>query len=86
MQGGEIISLHRLRMRPHVFHLDLNYRIDLPDEDIRTLLFSHKSGIDSIQTLLLYDQLRDAIRNDKAFLEFREHPITHFPYAIPDVL
>jgi phosphatidylinositol-bisphosphatase len=58
---------------------DLNYRLDLPDGDIRKLLFSHVSGIDSIQTLLLYDQLRTAIRSNKAFAGFTEHPIAHIP-------
>ncbi|KAF8558670.1 DNase I-like protein [Imleria badia] len=57
----------------------LNYRLELTDGDIRKLLFSHVSGIDSIQTLLLYDQLRAAIRSNMAFSGFTEHPITHIP-------
>ncbi|KAH0831235.1 DNase I-like protein [Lanmaoa asiatica] len=57
----------------------LNYRLDLPDGDVRELLFLHALGIDSIQTLLLYDQLRAAIRSNKAFSGFTEHPITHIP-------
>ncbi|KAG6380241.1 Endonuclease/exonuclease/phosphatase [Boletus reticuloceps] len=57
----------------------LNYRLDLPDGDTRKLLFSHTSGIDGIQTLLLYDQLRAAIRSNNAFSDFTEHPITHLP-------
>lgn len=69
-------------MEPHTFGLDLNYRLDLTDGDIRNLLFSHVSGIDSIQTLLLYDQLRTAIRSNKAFSGFTEHHITHIPYVI----
>ena len=68
-------------MGPHTVHLDLNYRLDLPDGDIRKLLSSHVSGIDSIQTLLLYDQLGTAIRSNRAFTGFIEHPITHIPYA-----
>ncbi|KAF8128623.1 DNase I-like protein [Boletus edulis] len=57
----------------------LNYRLDLPDRDTRELLFSHTSGIDGIQTLLLYDQLRATIRSNNAFSDFTEHPITHLP-------
>lgn len=65
------------------FCLDLNYRLDLPDGDIRKLLFSHVSGVDTgIQTLLLYDQLRAAMQNNKAFTGFSEHHITHIPYVI----
>lgn len=69
-------------MGSHTCGLDLNYRLDLPDEDIRKLLLSHESGIDSIQTLLLYDQLRAAMRSNKAFGGFKEHHITYFPYVI----
>ncbi|KIK80565.1 hypothetical protein PAXRUDRAFT_765418 [Paxillus rubicundulus Ve08.2h10] len=49
----------------------LNYRLDLPDNDIRILLSSHVSGIESIQSLLAHDQA--------TFTGFTEHPITHIP-------
>ncbi|KAF9224893.1 DNase I-like protein [Gyrodon lividus] len=59
--------------------VDLNYRLDLPDGDIRTLLSSHISGIEGIQSLLTHDQLNVAVRTRKAFSGFKEHAITHFP-------
>ncbi|KAG8216106.1 hypothetical protein J3R82DRAFT_8109 [Butyriboletus roseoflavus] len=51
--GGEVFH-HRQRIGLDMLVSDLNYRLDLPDGDIRDLLLSHVSGIDSIQTLLLF--------------------------------
>ncbi|GLB39715.1 putative inositol polyphosphate phosphatase, catalytic domain homologues [Lyophyllum shimeji] len=57
---------------------DLNYRLDLPDTDVREILSSPawegKPG-----TLLRYDQLKKAIRTGRAFSGFNENPITHLP-------
>ncbi|CCL99367.1 uncharacterized protein FIBRA_01385 [Fibroporia radiculosa] len=59
---------------------DLNYRINLPDIDIRQLLRSQSESRDLDWKILLgYDQLRLAMRTNKAFELFSEHPITHPP-------
>ncbi|KAG6337006.1 hypothetical protein ID866_2066 [Astraeus odoratus] len=58
---------------------DLNYRIDLSDTDIRAMLASSKDGDDSVQYLVAYDQLRNAMLARKAFSGFVEHPITYLP-------
>ncbi|TFK75551.1 DNase I-like protein [Pluteus cervinus] len=55
----------------------LNYRLDLPDQDVRDILDSQYE--DKLETLLKYDQLRKAIRTKKAFEGFLEHSITHLP-------
>ncbi|KAF9238067.1 DNase I-like protein [Melanogaster broomeanus] len=61
-----------------VFDVDLNYRLDLPDGDVRTLLSWHVSGIENIHNLLVHDQAT-AIRMKKAFAGFTEYPITYIP-------
>ncbi|KAG2754311.1 DNase I-like protein [Suillus brevipes Sb2] len=58
--------------------VDLNYRIDIADGDVRELLAS-SPGTDNIPILLKYDQLKTAIASGKAFAEFSEHAITHMP-------
>lgn len=57
---------------------DLNYRIDLSDSDVRTILAS-KHWTNRLETLYKYDQLRTAISNRRAFEPFSEFPITHVP-------
>ncbi|KAL1692679.1 hypothetical protein GGG16DRAFT_50999 [Schizophyllum commune] len=57
---------------------DLNYRIDLSDSDVRTILAS-KHWTNRLETLYKYDQLRTAISNRRAFEPFAEFPITHVP-------
>ncbi|KAG7095842.1 hypothetical protein E1B28_006537 [Marasmius oreades] len=57
---------------------DLNYRIDLPDSDVRAILASEHWD-NKFNALLKYDQLKNAIRNKKAFDLFSEHPIAHLP-------
>ncbi|KAI5833874.1 DNase I-like protein [Schizophyllum commune Tattone D] len=57
---------------------DLNYRIDLSDSDVRTILAS-KHWTNRLETLYKYDQLRTAISNQRAFEPFAEFPITHVP-------
>ncbi|ETW77518.1 hypothetical protein HETIRDRAFT_105366 [Heterobasidion irregulare TC 32-1] len=52
----------------------LNYRINLPDEDVRTTLVSEPSAI---STMASFDQLSQSMRTKKAFNGFTEHPI-HF--------
>ncbi|KIJ16415.1 hypothetical protein PAXINDRAFT_132353 [Paxillus involutus ATCC 200175] len=83
---GDTYSIYQSDVLFWMVHL--NYRLDLPDGDIRALLSSHVSGIESIQSLLAHDQasliynsflLNVAIRTGKAFTGFTEHPITHIP-------
>ncbi|KDQ56675.1 hypothetical protein JAAARDRAFT_194649 [Jaapia argillacea MUCL 33604] len=57
---------------------DLNYRIDLSDGDIRTLLGSHLRE-QNFQILLRSDQLNTAIRRGEAFEGFKEANISHLP-------
>ncbi|THV02214.1 DNase I-like protein [Dendrothele bispora CBS 962.96] len=57
---------------------DLNYRIDLPDQEVRTLL-SSEHWSDHGKYLLKYDQLKNSIENKHAFDMFSEHEITHLP-------
>ncbi|KAF8581126.1 DNase I-like protein [Ramaria rubella] len=58
--------------------VDLNYRIDLPDEEVRTFLSSEPHGHEN-QTLLEYDQLRMSMRRQRAFIDFKEHDINFLP-------
>ncbi|KAJ6625186.1 DNase I-like protein [Mycena sp. CBHHK59/15] len=58
---------------------DLNYRIDVPDADVRTILASEECNDKKFETLLQYDQLKSAMRMKKAFDVFSEAPITHLP-------
>ncbi|KAJ7620458.1 DNase I-like protein [Roridomyces roridus] len=60
---------------------DLNYRIDAPDVDVRTILGSKKEwGEDGrFDVLLRYDQLKAAMRTKKAFDMFEEGRIEHLP-------
>ncbi|KAF8843428.1 DNase I-like protein [Paxillus ammoniavirescens] len=74
---GDVYSIYQSDIL--FWMVDLNYRLDLPDGDIRALLSSHVSGIESIQSLMAHDQLNIAIRTGKAFTGFSEHPITHIP-------
>ncbi|KAJ7243583.1 Endonuclease/exonuclease/phosphatase [Mycena haematopus] len=57
----------------------LNYRLDLADADIRTILSSDEWAESRYETLLRYDQLKSAVRANKAFDMFSEGPITHLP-------
>ncbi|KIK67887.1 hypothetical protein GYMLUDRAFT_155419 [Collybiopsis luxurians FD-317 M1] len=58
--------------------VNLNYRINLPDADVRELLRS-ETWKNSLDILLQYDQLRTAMRNKKAFDIFFEHNVRHLP-------
>ncbi|KAF7329209.1 DNase I-like protein [Mycena kentingensis (nom. inval.)] len=58
---------------------DLNYRIDAPDADVRTVLASDDWEDGRFEALLQYDQLKAAMRDKKAFNTFEEGKITHFP-------
>ncbi|KAK0459184.1 DNase I-like protein [Desarmillaria tabescens] len=58
---------------------DLNYRIDLPDLDVRAILLEKCWEGSRFETLLPYDQLKNAICSQKAFDVFTEFPITHRP-------
>jgi inositol polyphosphate 5-phosphatase INPP5B/F len=65
---------------------DLNYRIDLPDAQIRSLLQtantheeSSSLGAESFALLQKHDQLKKAQRDQKAFVGFEEAPITFMP-------
>ncbi|VDB96528.1 unnamed protein product [Peniophora sp. CBMAI 1063] len=57
---------------------DLNYRIDLPSADIRTILRTHPVH-EASTTLQKFDQLKCSIRDSKAFDGFEEHPISFLP-------
>jgi len=76
--------------------IDLNYRLDLPNADVRGILNSDRwdgrfetlqrydqvyCEVNSYMSLLIFSQLKKAMRNGKAFEGFTEHPITHPPYA-----
>jgi phosphatidylinositol-bisphosphatase len=65
---------------------DLNYRIDLPDGQIRSLLqVVHQPGqntslaAESMALLQKHDQLKKAQREAKAFVGFSEAEIEHIP-------
>jgi phosphatidylinositol-bisphosphatase len=57
---------------------DLNYRVDIPDLDMRTILASN-SWANKYDVLLKYDQLRTAMKSEKAFANFKEGAISHLP-------
>ncbi|KAG9037180.1 hypothetical protein FRB95_006433 [Tulasnella sp. JGI-2019a] len=64
----------------YVFWLgDLNYRIELPDHDVRVLLVEAAQGGADFSRLLSFDQLTDQRRLGRAFAEFIEGPITFPP-------
>ncbi|KAF9788098.1 DNase I-like protein [Thelephora terrestris] len=58
---------------------DLNYRIDLPSQTIRTLLTWPGLEEVNLAELRKYDQLRNAIRERKAFEDFKEADLTYLP-------
>jgi phosphatidylinositol-bisphosphatase len=65
---------------------DLNYRVDLPDTQVRSLLQTihqpgknARLGAESMALLQRYDQLKKAQRDRKAFVGFTEAEITHIP-------
>ncbi|CAK5268023.1 unnamed protein product, partial [Mycena citricolor] len=58
---------------------DLNYRISAPDPDVRTILAASEWDSSRYETLLGYDQLRQAMRDGKAFVGFTEAPLRYFP-------
>ncbi|KAJ3794881.1 DNase I-like protein [Lentinula aff. detonsa] len=57
---------------------DLNYRINLPDADVRALL-SSESWKNKLEILKHFDQLKTSIREKKAFEIFLEYDIHHLP-------
>ncbi|EPQ50828.1 DNase I-like protein [Gloeophyllum trabeum ATCC 11539] len=61
--------------------VNLNYRIDLSDSDIRTLLKSEPKDR-NIESLLAFDQLRYSMRTGKSFQGFTEHEITRLPAGL----
>ncbi|TFK32280.1 Endonuclease/exonuclease/phosphatase [Crucibulum laeve] len=58
--------------------VDLNYRLDLPDIDVRRVLGT-KDWEGKCEVLLRFDQLKKAIQSKKAFDGFQEGPISHLP-------
>ncbi|KAI0672159.1 DNase I-like protein [Trametes maxima] len=58
---------------------DLNYRLTLPDGDVRALLQSEHAKEENLTVLRTSDQLAFAMRSNKAFDGFIEAPITHPP-------
>jgi len=72
---------------PHLFCGDLNYRIDLPREQVQAAVHEMRENIESSrdasqkveqirETLLRYDQLRESIALERAFPGFAEGKIT----------
>ncbi|KAF8189113.1 Endonuclease/exonuclease/phosphatase [Mycena galopus ATCC 62051] len=57
----------------------LNYRLDIPDADVRAILAAEEWAESRCETLLQYDQLKSSMRANKAFDMFTEGPITHLP-------
>ncbi|KAJ3554943.1 hypothetical protein NM688_g2841 [Phlebia brevispora] len=57
--------------------LDLNYRLNLTDADVRSLM--SEGAEENIPLMLEFDQLTLAARAQKAFEHFVEFPITHLP-------
>ncbi|KAH9993327.1 Endonuclease/exonuclease/phosphatase [Russula compacta] len=55
---------------------DLNYRLNLPDADVRSLVCSVPTSR-AIRTLLQFDEA--SIRRSQSFAGFNEHPITFLP-------
>jgi hypothetical protein len=60
---------------------DLNYRINLPDSDVR----AHLEGGGSLQALLIHDELRQQQAAEETFTNFREGTITFRPTYKYDV-
>ncbi|KAI0696327.1 Endonuclease/exonuclease/phosphatase [Cytidiella melzeri] len=58
---------------------DLNYRLNLSDPDVRSLLAQEQDRPLNLPELLKYDQLKTAMRTRSAFAHFKEFPITHLP-------
>ncbi|KAH7876930.1 uncharacterized protein C8R40DRAFT_1248743 [Lentinula edodes] len=58
--------------------VNLNYRINISDADVRELL-SSESWKDKLEILTHFDQLKTSIREKKAFEIFHEHDIHHLP-------
>ncbi|KAF4579367.1 hypothetical protein EYR36_001177 [Pleurotus pulmonarius] len=61
-----------------IWMVNLNYRIDLPDGEVRSILRTWPEDT-RYTTLLRYDQLRNAIAGQRAFDLFKEFPINHLP-------
>ncbi|TDL27765.1 DNase I-like protein [Rickenella mellea] len=60
---------------------DLNYRIDLPDADVRALLSSPNLHLRElgVRDMVLHDQLKNVIKEGQSFKGFLEGDITHLP-------
>ncbi|EIM92905.1 DNase I-like protein [Stereum hirsutum FP-91666 SS1] len=59
--------------------VDLNYRLNLPEDDVRTILRSAARDKSAYSLLLYHDQLRESIRKRRAFAGFLEQPIQFLP-------
>ncbi|KAH9925009.1 DNase I-like protein [Epithele typhae] len=59
--------------------VNLNYRLNLPDADVRSLLADEQLRDENMSMLRRFDQLALAKRTSKAFDEFDESPISHLP-------
>ncbi|KAJ3502590.1 hypothetical protein NLJ89_g8815 [Agrocybe chaxingu] len=59
---------------------DLNYRVDIPDLDMRRLLRDDEWDNGSkFEALLRFDQLKKAMQANKAFAGFQEFKVAHMP-------
>ncbi|KAI1792704.1 DNase I-like protein [Ganoderma leucocontextum] len=59
--------------------VNLNYRLWLPDADVRSLLADEGLRAENVKVLRRFDQLASAMSSKKAFDGFVERPITHCP-------
>lgn len=56
--GREVSTCHMTEGSLNLIHrTDLNYRLDLPDLDVRSILASESWGTKNLETLLRYDQV-----------------------------
>lgn len=81
--GGRWTTPPRRYLRVDLGHgIDLNYRVDLPDQSIRTLLTWPGPAEVNLAELQKHDQLRTSVREGKAFEDFKEANLTHLPYVL----
>ncbi|KAM5546090.1 hypothetical protein V8D89_000216 [Ganoderma adspersum] len=59
--------------------VNLNYRLWLPDADVRSLLADEGLRTENVKVLRRFDQLASAVAGKRAFNGFVERPITHCP-------
>ncbi|TFY66027.1 hypothetical protein EVG20_g5062 [Dentipellis fragilis] len=76
--GTPVSSMSIYRSDALIWMGDLNYRINISDPDVRSILSSaplHKASA----TLLKYDQLKTSMQRKEAFVHYTEDPISFLP-------